>query len=296
MVGTTFVRQRPARLVQARSISHTDPVRQCASEKQLENLLRKADQSADHNSRATYMMKAVEVAEEMKLPMGHLGRIYDMSARAHVAAELWDDAEKYFLIAINRLVQSGVEPNSPQIIHISLQLSSIFNQKKEYAKARSGFVWCRDEAKKHLSEDDSLNAKAFYGLTLDSLGRFMYNSGHYSESIPLMKESIQLAQEIDPTDMDRIGVLKINFSSILAETGEVSEALEMLNSLISDENDVLTVQALVNKAIINVTKSEDSKAATQDLQKALDLANKADNAELVLLTKSTAKSLNLKLN
>ena len=140
-------------------------------------------------------------------------------------------------------------------------------------KARSGFVWCRDEAKKHLSEDDSLNAKAFYGLTLDSLGRFMYNSGHYSESIPLMKESIQLAQEIDPTDMDRIGVLKINFSSILAETGEVSEALEMLNSLISDENDVLTVQALVNKAIINVTKSEDSKAATQDLQKALDLAS-----------------------
>merc|ERR1712130_855645 len=187
-----------------------------------------------------------------------------MSARAHVAAELWDDAEKYFLIAINRLVQSGIEPNSPQIIHISLQLSSIFNQKKEYAKARSGFVWCRDEAKKHLSEDQSLNAKAFYGLTLDSLGRFMYNSGHYSESIPLMKESIQLAQEIDPTDLNRIGVL--------------------------------TIQALVNKAIINVTKSEDSKAATQELQRALDLASKAENAELVLLTKSTAQSLNLKLN
>ena len=51
----------------------------------------------------------------------------------------------------------------------------------------------------------------------------MYESGHYSEAVPLMKESLELAIEIDPEDKNRIGVLKINLSSLMAEQGEASE-------------------------------------------------------------------------
>ena len=78
------------------------------SEKKLENILRKADQTNDKNSRAKLLQEAVETAETLELPMGHQGRLYDMAATAHLAASHFERAEKYFLIAINRWVQSGV--------------------------------------------------------------------------------------------------------------------------------------------------------------------------------------------
>ena len=78
------------------------------SEKKLENILRKADQTNDKNSRAKLLQEAVETAEALELPMGHQGRLYDMAATAHMAASHFERAEKYFLIAINRWVQSGV--------------------------------------------------------------------------------------------------------------------------------------------------------------------------------------------
>ena len=184
----------------------------------------------------------------------------------------------------------------PQIIQISLRLSTIYQHNQEYQKARSGFNWCRDSAKKYLAEDDSLNSKAFYGLTLDSLGRFMYDTGHYNESIPLMKESIELAQEIAPGDLERIGVLKINFSSILVETGEVTEALEILNTIIPEADsdlDSAAVQALVNQAIIYCSKNENKKLGKECLLRALQGALQLDSPELVLLVKRHAAKFNI---
>jgi len=294
--GALARRHSTLQIVQAKSFSTTDHVKNCANEKKLENLLREADQTESKMKRSLLMGKAVETAEELGMPLGHQGRLYEMSATAHFESEKFDDAEKYFLIAINRWVRSGVEPSSPQIIHISLQLSRVYQIKEEYAKARSGYIWCRDSAKKLLEEDSSLNAKAFYGLTLDALGRFMYDAGHYGESVPLMKESIELAQEIDPTDLNRIGILKINFSSILAETGEVSEALNILNTIITDKNDVLTIQALINQGIIHFTKSQDKTATKKCLQRAFSAAKSLDNPELLLLVKKTASRFNIILS
>jgi len=282
----------------ARSVSTTPRTLDCATraanENKLENILRKADQTNDKNSRAKLLQEAVETAEALELPMGHQGRLYDMAATAHMAASHFERAEKYFLIAINRWVQSGVEPESPQIIHLSLQLSQCFQQKGDYAKARSGFNWCKETASKVLEKDSSLNAKAFYGLTLDALGRFMYESGHYGEAVPLMKESLELAIEIDPEDKNRIGVLKINLSSLMAEQGEASEALVLLDSILREESDIsLKIQSSVNQAIIFGTKLEEKLKANEILQSAYDEAVKANIPELILLCKRTSEQFGI---
>ncbi|CBY36172.1 unnamed protein product [Oikopleura dioica] len=132
------------------------------------------------------------------------------------------------LVAINRYVQAGIEPKSPQIIHISLSLSHVFFHRNDLPKARSGFHWCKDEAKKILNSDNSMNAKSLYGLALDALGRFYYQTGHQHEALGLIRESINLAKEIEPSNKERIGVLTINMSSILVDVGEISEALSLL--------------------------------------------------------------------
>jgi hypothetical protein len=75
-------------------------------------VLKKADEAETKEQRARLMNKAVELGEEMNLPMGHQGRLYEMTAAAHFESEHFKTAEKYYLMAINRWVQSGVEPAS----------------------------------------------------------------------------------------------------------------------------------------------------------------------------------------
>ena len=208
-------------------------------------------------------------------------------------------------------------------------MSQCFQQKGDYAKARSGFNWCKETASKVLEKDSSLNAKAFYGLTLDALGRFMYESGHYGEAVPLMKESLELAIEIDPEDKNRIGVLKINLSSLMAEQGEASEgiilinlilydpacfrfndfftdrvsfykgmrpflALVLLDSILREESDIsLKIQSSVNQAIIFGTKLGEKLKANEILQSAYDEAVKANIPELILLCKRTSEQFGI---
>merc|ERR1711937_63580 len=270
---STIVLARSSRdRVFARSVSTTPRTLDCATraanEKKLENILRKADQTNDKNSRAKLLQEAVETAETLELPMGHQGRLYDMAATAHLAASHFERAEKYFLIAINRWVQSGVEPESPQIIHLSLQLSQCFQQKGDYAKARSGFNWCKETASKVLEK------------------RFMYESAHYGG---------KLAIEIDPEDKNRIAVLKINLSSLMIEQGEASEALVLLDSILREEsvNQALKITASVSQAVIYGTKLEEKMKANEILQSAYVEAVKANIPELILLCKRTSEQFGI---
>merc|ERR1719431_607889 len=119
----------------------------------------------------------------------------------------------------------------PPIIEISLKLSNIYRAQENMDKAYSGYKWCTQMAKKYLETDNSENSKALYGITLDAYSRFLYETGNYKEALPVMQESISVAEEID-VDGDQIKTLKINFSSILAEDGRFDESLDVLNELV----------------------------------------------------------------
>jgi len=201
------------------------------------------------------------------------------------------------LVAINRYVQAGIEPKSPQIIHISLSLSHVFFHRNDLPKARSGFHWCKDEAQKILDTDNSKNAKSLYGLALDALGRFYYQTGHQHEALGLIRESINLAKEIEPSNKERIGVLTINMSSILVDVGEISEALSLLETLIPktvEEMDSTAVQALVNMSIIHEGDKE-KKLVKECLSRARSGALNLDSAELLYLVKRHAAKFNVTL-
>ena len=101
----------------------------------MEKLLQQADQTNSSNERYRLLQKAVELGEQMKLQTGHQARLYDMAANAAYQIEEHKRAEQYFMLAINRYVNSGVDPNSLTIIEISLKLSNIFKHEKQFDKA-----------------------------------------------------------------------------------------------------------------------------------------------------------------
>ena len=89
-------------------------------------MLQKADNAPSSNLQLKYLQEAVELGEKLELQAGHLATLYGMTANVSYNAEKNDLAEKYFLICINRYVNSGGAPESPTIVEISLKLSNIY--------------------------------------------------------------------------------------------------------------------------------------------------------------------------
>ena len=156
--------------------------------------------------------EAVEIGEKLELPHGHKGRLYDMAANSYYNGQDNKKAEACFILAIQNWVQAGVPHDSPPIVEISLKMANIYKATNQLPKAHSGYKWCVDTAKAYLSQEEAQsnlqNFKSLYGITLDALGRFLYETGKPEEALPVIQESIQVAEEIGSAQLT---TLKINF-------------------------------------------------------------------------------------
>jgi len=265
--------------------------------KHLESLLRQADQTNSTQERYQLLVKAVELCERMELEIGHQARLYDMAANAAYQIEHNERAEQYFMLAINRWVRSGVEPNSPMIIEISLKLSNIFKQNKQMDKAYSGYKWCVDTSQKYMKdhpEENESNLLALYGISLDGMGRFLYDAGKYTEALPIIQESIKVAEKIDQEGA-QIANLKINFSSVLAEAGYGDHALEVLNEIIEKYDGETQISALINKALLYQLKLTEPSKAAETMKEAVKAALEAQDPQLLLMVKQLARDHNISL-
>ena len=92
-------------------------------------------------------------------------------------------------------------------------MANIYKATNQLPKAKSGYKWCVDTAKAYLSSEDIneenlKNFKSLYGITLDAYGRFLYEIGKPEEALPVIQESIKIAEEIGS---GQLTTLKINF-------------------------------------------------------------------------------------
>ena len=60
------------------------------------------------------------------------------------------------------------------------------------------------------TEKERKNLHAMYGISLDAYSRFLFEVGKFNEALPIIQESIQVAEKID-ADGVQIQTLKINF-------------------------------------------------------------------------------------
>ena len=91
-------------------------------------------------------------------------------------------------------------------------MANIYKATNQLPKAASGYKWCVDTTKAYLSQEEAhsniQNFKSLYGITLDAYGRFLYETGKPEEALPIIQESIQVAEDIGSS---QITTLKINF-------------------------------------------------------------------------------------
>ena len=176
----------------------------------------------------------------------------------------------------------------------------------------SGYKWCVDTAKEYMEkhpDEDQSNLMALYGISLDGLGRFLYDIGKYNEALPsksstfcknetslVIHESIRVAEQID-VDGNQIITLKINFSSVLAEAGQTTEALDVLNEMLNSSKipPPAKINVLLNKALLYKLKMNQDSDAETTMKEAVKEALAQNDAQTLLLVKQLARDNKINL-
>jgi len=269
-----------------------------ALQQQLQNILKSADKAPNVSEQMRLLGEAIEIGEKLELPHGHKGRLYDMAANSYYNGQDNKKAEACFILAIQNWVQAGVPHDSPPIVEISLKMANIYKATNQLPKAHSGYKWCVDTAKAYLSQEEAQsniqNFKSLYGITLDALGRFLYETGKPEEALPVIQESIQVAEEIGSSQLT---TLQINFSSVLAEMGRHDESIDVLNEIINSNSSEqrAKVTALINKGLLYCIKMDRKDDASLIFKEAVKGALELEDPELLLQIKKMAQKYKISL-
>ena len=127
---------------------------------------------------------------------------------------------------------------------------------------------------------------------------------HYQVSLPyyalyqtsVIHESIRVAEQID-VDGNQIITLKINFSSVLAEAGQTTEALDVLNEMINSSKvpPAAKINVLLNKALLYKLKMNQDSDAEATMKEAVKEALAQNDAQTLLLVKQLARDNKINL-
>ena len=88
-----------------------------ALQQQLQNILKSADSATNINEQMRLLGEAIEIGEQLELPHGHKGRLYDMAANSYYNGQDNKKAEACFILAIQNWVQAGVPHDSEYVLY-----------------------------------------------------------------------------------------------------------------------------------------------------------------------------------
>ena len=114
--------------------------------------------------------------------------------------------------------------------------------------------------------------------------------------VSVIHESIRVAEQID-VDGNQIITLKINFSSVLAEAGQTTEALDVLNEMIKSSKvpPAAKINVLLNKALLYKLKMNQDSDAEATMKEAVKEALAQNDAQTLLLVKQLARDNKINL-
>ncbi|CAL2030886.1 CBN-DDL-3 protein [Caenorhabditis brenneri] len=165
---------------------------------------------------------ALEEAEERKEELP-ITRVYDEMANTYYEKMNLEEADKYFRIVIQRLVQlHGKKDFDPEFIGVSLKLADILAHKGELESAESGFKHCVRRQMKVMEEhmrkfsvahgalvEDRHTADtyghvytdpiALFGMTLEAYANFLINyceDNRLSEAEEYIDEVLKISYQI----------------------------------------------------------------------------------------------------
>uniref|UniRef100_A0A8D8LWB6 Tetratricopeptide repeat protein 19 homolog, mitochondrial n=1 Tax=Cacopsylla melanoneura TaxID=428564 RepID=A0A8D8LWB6_9HEMI len=175
---------------------------------------------------------ALKMAQEVQNQEG-ITYVYDVMANLALTQKHYDKAEKLFTEVMKRLLSNGVKENDNKVLHISLKLAKIADEKTDYKKAQIGYEFCLSHLIKKLEggaqDRDTLELCA---MTNDWFARFYLKHEKYDEAFVHFKRAYKLCKQIHGEIHERVVQLLNDMGTISYHRGDNEKTIKYLEKAV----------------------------------------------------------------
>ncbi|XP_050528453.1 tetratricopeptide repeat protein 19 homolog, mitochondrial [Daktulosphaira vitifoliae] len=189
-------------------------------------------QKEDYEAFEQTLHNALAIANNIKSYDG-LTYVYDVLANGALMKTDFANAEKLFVLVMQRLMSRGAHENDLNMLHISLKLSKIYEAQHDFKKCEIGYEHCM----KHLEE---LNTKdpnnedilGLLSITFDSYARFLLSQGNTKKAYKYFKKSYKTCVKLNGETFEMNVILLNDLGTLSYALGNVKKAFKFFNKAV----------------------------------------------------------------
>ncbi|KAI5705328.1 hypothetical protein M8J75_013925 [Diaphorina citri] len=175
---------------------------------------------------------ALKMAQELQNQDG-ITYVYDVMANLALTQKQYDKAEKLFTEVMKRLMSNGVKENDNKVLHISLKLAKIAQEKTDLRKAQIGYEFCLSHLNKKLEEGaQDRDTRELCAMTNDWYARLLLKEGRYDDAFIHFKRAYKLCKLIHGEVHEHVVQLLNDMGTISYHRGNTEKTIKYLEKAV----------------------------------------------------------------
>lgn len=188
-------------------------------------LLMKKDK---HEEAEKMLHVALRMAQDTQNQNG-ITYVYDVMANLALTQKQYDKAEKLFTSVMQRLMSTGVQESDNKVLHISLKLAKIAEERTDFKKAQIGYEFCLSHLTQRLEagaqDRDTLELCA---MTHDWYARLLLRHAQYDAAFVHFKRAYKLCKQVHGEVHEHVVQLLNDMGTISFHRGNTEKTLKYL--------------------------------------------------------------------
>ncbi|KAG8247299.1 Tetratricopeptide repeat protein 19, mitochondrial [Homalodisca vitripennis] len=151
--------------------------------------------------------------------------IHDLLANVAFAQGELDKAEVLFKDVMQRVLSQGTPQDDLKIIHMSLKLAKIYEQKHDWPKAEEGYKFCMKHLDKQVQGSEDEDVLMLWGMTLDWYARFLHEQNRLEEAFTNYKKAYEMCVRLNGEVHEQTVILLNDLGTISFLRGDNDSAI-----------------------------------------------------------------------
>jgi len=151
--------------------------------------------------------------------------VHDLLANVAFAQGEFDKAEVLFKDVMQRELAKGTAQDDLKIIHMSLKLAKIYEQKHDWMKAEEGYKFCMKHLERQAKNSEDEDILMLWGMTLDWYARFLHEQNRLDEAFSHYKRAYDMCVKINGEIHEQTVILLNDLGTISFLRGDNDNAI-----------------------------------------------------------------------
>ncbi|KAF6215392.1 hypothetical protein GE061_010144 [Apolygus lucorum] len=175
---------------------------------------------------------ALKLAQEQQNEDG-VTYIYDLMANLAFAQGEFTKAEKLFVQTMQRVIRGGAPQDDIKVLHMSLKLAKICEEKQKYEEAEVGYEFCVNTLEKKVEHDPhDEDLLTLWAMSLDWYARFLLDKNRLSEAFSYFKKAYNMCLKVNGEIHEQTVVLLNDLGSVSFLKGDHGAAMDYLTKAV----------------------------------------------------------------